>query len=152
MPLGVSPKSNTIKVPSNMHRNRRKTVAETVFVDESLEHGTTSSPQVVHGSHNERRSEHRYQLDLAVRCKMLKNGGVITGRVHDMSRRSVCFVSPETPNTVEGEAKLFMDWPVCPADQTAMLLTAWRSIIRTGSQGIVVSIRRYEFRRRKTPS
>jgi len=98
---------------------------------------------------DERRSHRRYPLDLAIRCKVLKNGLLVSGRVHDISSRSVCFVSAETfpVGTVEGQVQLFMDWPFCLADETARVLTAWGSAVRTGSQGIVVSFRRYEFHR-----
>jgi hypothetical protein len=126
-------------------------MTESAIASETVQHVTSGDLQAVSPRHDDRRSSRRYPLDLDIRCKVLKNGRIISGRLHDISTKSLCFVSAEIPalSIVEGQVQLALDWPVCLADKTAMLLMAWGNVIRISGREIVVSFSRHEFRRRK---
>lgn len=99
---------------------------------------------VVQRPHDERRSYRRYQLDLDIRCRVIKNDLLVSGRVRDMSSASVCFMSAEIgpPGTI---VELCINWPVRLPGKSAIQLKCWGCVIRGDEHGTVVSILHYQF-------
>ena len=91
-----------------------------------------------------RRSHRRYSVDLAMQCKLLGAGRIITGKVRDMSCAGILFASSEVlPKTAKVE--LLIDWPVLLNGTCRLQLRGYGRIVRSNPHGTAVSISRFQF-------
>jgi hypothetical protein len=104
--------------------------------------------QTVTDISGDRRNKRRYPLDLAVQYKVVKNYLVTatgSGRALNMSSKGIAFKVNETfrPGTY---LELSVSWPVLLNGRCPMKLVVEGRVVRSGSEGTVISMDRYEFR------
>src|SRR5207237_1990983 len=79
---------------------------------------------------NGRRLYRRYPIDLGIRCRVLRNNQIISGKVCDISSGGVRFISSEilTPGK---KVELSIDWPVLLDGACPLQLKFWGRIVRS---------------------
>ena len=100
-------------------------------------------------SEHERRSHHRYPVDLGIRCRALRTDRVVLGKICDISSGGVSFSASEilAPGTL---VELAIDWPVLLDGACRLQLKGWGRIVRSDEHGISIEFERYEFCTRST--
>ena len=112
-------------------------------------HARQTEPHIVRERRVERRLRRRYELDLDMRYRSLREDSLVSGKVRDMSSKAICFMASKSLS--QGTmVELSIDWPVLLFDTRALQLKVKGCVVRSGEQETAVSIMWYEFRTRKT--
>jgi hypothetical protein len=95
----------------------------------------------------DRRTNRRYAFEMPLRFwyRSGESRRLGSGQTLDLSRKGIRFVSDDPPPSGT-EIELRIEWPfllqhVCPLE-----LLVWGRVLRSGDQGTVVRMNKYEFR------